>query len=175
MDAMWCSFCSLRTSSSISPEVMGSSPAVGSSSSRMSGSSARARASPTRFRMRPEISEGIFLRSRSMPTPSSSCWTRSPPLGLRHAGIVFQRKIHVLLHGQRVVERRLLEQEVHLLPDFVEPVEIKIGNLLAVNRHRARVRLLQPNDDLQQDALAVPLRPSTARVSPRATARSIPL
>src|SRR5205823_8497568 len=38
---------------------------------------ASARASPTRFFMPPEISEGLFSESLSMPTCDSSCCTRS--------------------------------------------------------------------------------------------------
>jgi len=37
---------------------------------------------------------------------------------------------------------------------LVELAEIDSGNLLPVDIHRARVRLLQPDDDLQQHTLA---------------------
>jgi hypothetical protein len=70
--------------------------AVGSSSSRMSGSKASARASPTRFCMPPEISEGIFLRSLSIPRFRNS-WTRSPAdFGCLAFCIVLQGKGHIL-------------------------------------------------------------------------------
>jgi len=47
-----------------------------------------------------------------------------------------------------------LEQETHLSPDFIEFAETDSGNLLPVDIHRARVRLLEPDDDLQQNTLA---------------------
>ena len=68
--------------------------------------------------------------------------------------MVLQRKGHVLLDGQRIVERGVLKQKTHLLPDLAELVEAQTGDVLTVDANRSRVRLLQADDEPQQYAFA---------------------
>ena len=68
--------------------------------------------------------------------------------------MVLQRKRYVLLDGERIVERGVLKQKSHLLPDFAELVESQAGDVLPVNANRSRVRFLQADDEPQQYALA---------------------
>src|SRR5271157_4966063 len=67
--------------------------------------------------------------------------------------MVPQRKSHVLLDGQRIVKRGMLKQKTNFLPDFAELVESHAGDILTVDANRSRVRLLQADDEPQQDAL----------------------
>jgi hypothetical protein len=67
--------------------------------------------------------------------------------------MVLQRKRHVLLDGQRIVERGMLKQKTHLQPDFAELVESQAVDVLTVDANRSRVRPLQADDEPQQYAL----------------------
>src|SRR5208337_2646753 len=71
----------------------------------------------------------------------------------RHFGMPLQGEGHVLLDGQGVVQRRLLEQEPHLFPDLVQGIEVEKGDLLPMNANRAGVGLLQADDQLEQHTL----------------------
>jgi hypothetical protein len=70
------------------------------------------------------------------------------------AAVAFEGEGHILLHGQRVVECRILEEESDLLPDFVQLRALQAGDFLSVDANRPRVGLLQSDDQFQQHALA---------------------
>ena len=88
--------------------------------------------------------------------------------------VVLQWKGHILLHRERVVERGLLEQKTHLPPDLAEFAEIDSGISCPWILTEPASGFSSPMMIFNNTLLPVPLRPSTARVSPRATVRSIP-
>jgi len=88
--------------------------------------------------------------------------------------MVLQRKSHILLDGQRIVKRGMLKQKTHFHSDFAKLVEVEAGEVSTVDANRSRVGLLQTNDEPQQNAFAGAAAASTARVSPRFTARLMP-
>jgi hypothetical protein len=51
--------------------------------------------------------------------------------------MMLQRKGHVLLDAQRVVERGVLKQKTHLHSDFAELVEFHPGDVSPVDANRA--------------------------------------
>jgi len=87
--------------------------------------------------------------------------------------MMYEGKRDVLSYRERIVKRRMLKQEAHLLPDLSHPVKSQIDDILAVDANRSRVGRFQADDNPQQHLFPVPLRPSTARVSPRFTLRLI--
>ena len=68
--------------------------------------------------------------------------------------MVFKRKRHIFSHGERIVERRVLKQKAHLLPDLAHPVEGQAGNILTVNAYRSGVGRFEADDQPQQHALS---------------------
>src|SRR5579863_226417 len=68
--------------------------------------------------------------------------------------MVLQRKSYVLLDGQRIVKRGVLEQETHFLPDLTKLVQSQVGDVLPSDANRSRVRFLESDDEPQQYALA---------------------
>src|SRR5579863_9761844 len=68
--------------------------------------------------------------------------------------MVLQRKGYVLLDGQRIVKRGMLEQETHFLPDLTKLVQSQVGDVLPSDANRSRVGLFESNDEPQQYALA---------------------
>jgi len=74
--------------------------------------------------------------------------------GRRHFGMARQWEGDVLLDGEGVVERGMLEQEPHLFSDFIHGLEREAGDLLPVDENRAGAGLLQADDQLEQDAFA---------------------
>src|ERR1700689_2280013 len=68
--------------------------------------------------------------------------------------MVLQRKRHILLDGERIVERGVLKQKPHFLSDLAKLVESQTANVLPMNADRSRIRLLQSNNDSQQYAFA---------------------
>src|SRR5439155_1675609 len=158
----------------ISPAVMGSSPAVGSSKSTIWGSKTKARANPTRFCMPPESSEGIFLRSRSIPTLARCSRTRcflsvgdilvclfkgnatfSSTVSESYKAACWNRKPTFFLTSFKCSSSR----------SVISWPAIRIDPLSGVCR-----RMIS----FKRTLLPPPLRPRTAVVSPRATRRLIP-
>ena len=140
------SSCSLRWSRTIS-----SSAPNGSSISSRSASKASARAIEARCCMPPDSCQGYFFSKPVRLTRSSVRSMRSRLLGLGVAHDL-QRQGDVALDGAPRIERRRLE-------------DIAVGALLArlfrrhaVDRDRARGRLLQIGDDAQQGGLAAARR-----------------
>src|ERR1700683_5632278 len=66
---------------------------------------------------------------------------------------MLQRKGHVLFDSQRIVKRGVLEEKTHLLSDLAHLVEREAGNILSMDANRSRVRLLQTDNDSEQNAL----------------------
>ena len=65
-----------------------------------------------------------------------------------------QRHRHVLAHAHRIEQRRALEQHAEATADDVQLALAQPHDLFAVDLDRTRVRLHQPEDVLQEDALA---------------------
>ncbi len=145
-----------RITSSISAVVTGSSPVVGSSKRRISGTWAIARAKPTRRRMPPESCEGSGRRSRrAAPAPGTPRPARRIS-SLRLLGQALQGEGDVLPDRHRVEERALLEGHAELAPELGERAVVEPGDRHAVDLDRAGVGLQQPDDVLQEHALARP-------------------
>jgi hypothetical protein len=53
--------------------------------------------------------------------------------------MVYEGESHVLPDGERVVERRVLKEESHLLSDFSELIQGETGNALAEDGNGALV------------------------------------
>src|SRR6266404_8143577 len=68
--------------------------------------------------------------------------------------MAFEWEGHVLFDGQRVVERRVLEEKSDLLPDFVQLWTRQTADFLSVDANGPRVGPLQSDDQFQQHALA---------------------
>src|ERR1700679_449473 len=68
--------------------------------------------------------------------------------------MVHERKRHVLLDSQRIVECGMLKEKTHLHSDFAELIETKSGDVLTLDENQSRIRLLQADDEPQQDAFA---------------------
>src|ERR1700681_2544156 len=68
--------------------------------------------------------------------------------------MTFEREGHVLFDGQRVVERRVLEEESDLLPDFVQLWTREAADFLSVDANGHRGGRLQSDDHFQPHTLA---------------------
>jgi hypothetical protein len=68
--------------------------------------------------------------------------------------MVFKGEGHVLADSERIVKRRLLKQETHLLPDLSHAVESQAGDVLAMNANRSGVGRIEANDEPQQHAFS---------------------
>ena len=75
-------------------------------------------------------------------------------LGFRHLGVTLERERDVLCDGERVVQRGVLKQKAHLDPEQIHSIETEASNLLPMNGNRTGIRSFEPDDDLQEDALA---------------------
>jgi hypothetical protein len=65
-----------------------------------------------------------------------------------------ERKGHIFLDRQGIVERRLLKQKADLFSDFIQLSHRKSRNLLAMHLNRARIRRLKPHHEFQEHAFA---------------------
>src|SRR5579862_5802348 len=173
-DVMLRCFCCSTMSFPISAAVIGSRPAVGSSNKRTSGSSASARASPTRFCMPPEISEGSFSRWLSMPTAASSSRTRC----LRSASDILVCRVRGKPTFSSTVSESYSAADWNKNPIFFRMSFKRSPSRLAISCPRTRIEpasgFCKPTINFNSTLFPVPLRPKTARVSPRCTSRSIP-
>jgi hypothetical protein len=111
---------------------------VGSSSSRISGSKRqRTRQAHALLHSAGDIGRHLIEIAvhahlgQQLPYPVG-------PLGPGHvSAMVFKGKRHVLRDSERIVERRLLKQETHLLSDFAHAIESQAGNVLAMDANRS--------------------------------------
>ena len=114
-----------------------------------------ARASPTRLRMPPDSSAGYFFSMLKSPSECSLSRTisRISARSSWRRRCSHQREQHVLLDGEGVEERRVLEEHAELRAD---PVELEVAHrhdVLAVDEDLAAVRLEQPDQVLHQHRL----------------------
>jgi len=162
---------SFRISSLISPAVMGSSPAVGSSYSMICGSRARARARPTRFLMPPEMSVGSLPAASATPTWASRAMASSRR-GAGARSVWWRRGNSTFSATVRESYRAAFWK--------TNPMRLR----MSLRGCSARVVSSWPSTWMDPESghwrpirwrsstlLPVPLRPSTTRVSPRATWR----
>ncbi len=73
--------------------------------------------------------------------------------------MVLQGKCHILCNSERIVERRMLKEETHLLSDCSQLIESQAGNVLAVYANGTGVRFLETDDESQQHALTCSASP----------------
>jgi len=85
--------------------------------------------------------------------------------------MVIEWERHIFSNSQRVVERRVLKEKAHLLSDLTQVVDIKAGCFFSQNAYRPESGFTSPMMILNSTLFPVPLRPSTAIVSPRLIVR----
>ena len=127
---------------------------VGSSASRMPGRPTMARAMATRCCWPPESWVGKWCDARGEPHAVERRQRRLPPLLVRHLAVE-QRDLHVVHHREVGHQVELLEDEPDPLVAHARELAVAIAvDRLAVERDRARARLVEQPHQVEQRALA---------------------